>query len=224
MKVVQKCPFLLGIILIVLIQIIAGCSAFNSFQREGELTLEPLEEQVTVLRDEEGMPYIYAQNRDDLMFAQGFVTAQDRLFLMELTRLFAEGRISELAGEKARKLDTRMRTIGFLRNAKKHAKILAPEDKRFFQQYVKGVNTFIKTRKESYPLEFKLAGIKPGLWTIEDSLAILYFMGWNSAANLKGEVLLMNKASENLFGYSYEKFKKSLSNNYRTIIQTKNYI
>ena len=142
-----------------------------------------------VLRDEKGMPYIYAQNRDDLMFAQGFVTAQDRLFLMELTRLFAEGRISELAGEKARKLDTRMRTIGFLRNAKKHAKILASEDKRFFQQYVKGVNTFIKTRKESYPLEFKLAGIKPGLWTIEDSLAILYFMGWNSAANLKSEVV-----------------------------------
>ncbi|MBW2218415.1 MAG: penicillin acylase family protein, partial [Deltaproteobacteria bacterium] len=150
MKVVQKFPFLLGSILIVLIQIIAGCSAFNSFQREGELTLEPLEEQVTVLRDEKGMPYIYAQNIDDLMFAQGFVTAQDRLFLMELTRLFAEGRISELAGEKARKL---------------------------------------KTRKEAYPLEFKLAGIEPGLWTIEDSLAILYFMGWNSAANLKSEVV-----------------------------------
>ncbi len=189
MKAVQKRSFLLGIILIVLVQIIAGCSAFNSFQREGELTLEPLEEQVTVLRDEKGMPYIYAENRDDLMFAQGFVTAQDRLFLMEVTRLFAEGRISELAGEKARKLDTRMRTIGFLRNAKKQAKILAPEDKRVFQQYVKGVNTYIKTRKESYPLEFKLAGIKPGLWTIEDSLAILYFMGWNSAGNLKDEVV-----------------------------------
>ena len=53
--------------------------------------------------------------------AQGFVTAQDRLFQMELTRLFASGRIAELAGEKARDLDIRMRTLGFHRNARKHA-------------------------------------------------------------------------------------------------------
>lgn len=189
MKILQNRSFLSGVILVVVMHIVAGCSSFNSIQRDGQLTLESLEETVTVLRDENGMPYIYANNLDDLVFAQGFVTAQDRLFLMELTRLFAEGRISELAGEKARKLDIRMRTIGFLRNAKKHMEILAPEEKRFFQQYVNGINTYIRTREEAYPLEFKLAGIKPGLWNVEDSLAILYFMGWNSAANLKSEIV-----------------------------------
>jgi len=143
MKILQNRSLLSGAILVVVMLIVTGCSSLNSFQRDGQFTIESLDEPVTVLRDENGMPYIYAKNLDDLVFAQGFVAAQDRLFLMELTRLFAEGRISELAGEKARKLDIRMRTIGFLRNAKKHLEILAPEEKRFFQQYVNGINIYI---------------------------------------------------------------------------------
>ena len=189
MKNIQNSTLLIGIILVIVVQLIAGCSSFNSFQRDGQLTLDTLGEPVSVLRDENGMPYIYAKTVDDLIRAQGFVAAQDRLFLMEVTRLLAEGRISELAGEKARQLDIRMRTIGFLRNAKKHLEILAPEEKWFFQLYVDGINAYIETREEAYPLEFKLAGIKPGPWEVEDSLAILYYMGWNSAANLKSEIV-----------------------------------
>jgi len=189
MKIRQKRSFLPGVILIVVLQLVAGCSSFNSFQRDGELVLDALDGPVSVIRDEKGMPYIHAEHMDDLIRAQGFVAAQDRLFLMEVTRLLAEGRISELAGEKARELDIRMRTIGFLRNAKKHLEMLAPEEKRFFQLYVDGVNAYINTRQASHPLEFKLAGIRPGLWEVEDSLAILYYMGWNSAANLKSEIV-----------------------------------
>ena len=105
---------------------------------------------------------------------------------MELTKLFASGRISELAGEKARNLDIRMRTLGFYRNAKKHAALLNDETRTFFQKYIDGVNAFIETRPKSIHLEFKLAGIKPAPWTIADSLTILYYMGWGSAANFKG--------------------------------------
>jgi penicillin amidase len=108
---------------------------------------------------------------------------------MELTRLFASGRISELAGEKARKLDIRMRTLGFHRNAKKHAAILNDESRMFFQKYVDGVNAFIKTRPKSIHLEFKLAGIKPSAWSIVDSLAIVNYMGWASAANMESEIV-----------------------------------
>jgi len=61
------------------------------------------------------------------------------LFQMELTKLFATGRISELAGEAAKAIDIRMRTIGFYRNAKKHAKILDKETRLFFQKYLDGV-------------------------------------------------------------------------------------
>ena len=96
-----------------------GASPLNKYTKDGNLPLPGLKEPVTVHRDEKGMAYIYARNLEDLSIAQGFIAAQDRLFQMELTRLFASGRIAELAGEKAKGIDVRMRTLGFYRNAKK---------------------------------------------------------------------------------------------------------
>ncbi|MGW8303254.1 MAG: penicillin acylase family protein [Desulfobacterales bacterium] len=166
-----------------------GASPLNNYTKEGTLVLPGLKEPVTVHRDEKGMAFIYAQNAEDLFMAQGFVTAQDRLFQMELTRLFASGRIAELAGEKARDLDIRMRTLGFHRNARKHAKLLDTKTLVLMQNYVQGVNAFIETRPQNIHLEFKLAGIKPSLWTIADSLTLLYYMGWNSAGNIGAEII-----------------------------------
>jgi penicillin G amidase len=186
MNTLRKLIFLLLIIVTIHF---TGCSFLNRFQKEGTLHLSGLKEPVTVLRDDKGMAYIYANNIEDALMAQGFVTAQDRLFQMELTKLFATGRISELAGEAAKAIDIRMRTIGFFRNAKKHAKILDKETRLFFQKYLDGVNAYIKTRSDTHHLAFKLAGIKPGLWTIADSLAIAYYMGWDSAANLHTEII-----------------------------------
>jgi len=186
MKALKKWIFLLLIIVTIHF---TSCSSLNRFQKEGTLHLSGLKEPVTVLRDDKGMAYIYAQNIYDALMAQGFVTAQDRLFQMELTRLFATGRISELAGEKGKAIDIRMRTIGFYRNAKKHAEILDKENRLFFQKYLDGVNAYIKTRSDTHHLEFRLAGIKPGDWTIADSLAIGYYMGWDSAANIHTEAI-----------------------------------
>lgn len=186
MKALRKWIFLLLIIVAIHL---TGCSFLNRFQKEGTLHLSGLKEPVTVLRDNKGMAYIYAQNINDALMAQGFVTAQDRLFQMELNRLFATGRISELAGEKGKAIDIRMRTIGFYRNAKKHAEILDKENRLFFQKYLDGVNAYIKTRSDTHHLEFRLAGIKPKPWTIADSLAIGYYMGWDSAANLHAEII-----------------------------------
>ena len=98
--------------LILAVIFICGCSSLNSYQKQGDLRLAGLEAPVTVMRDEKGMAYIYAENLEDATMAQGFVAAQDRLFNMELTRMFAAGRISELAGEKAVALDTRMGAYG----------------------------------------------------------------------------------------------------------------
>ncbi|MCP4372919.1 MAG: penicillin acylase family protein, partial [Deltaproteobacteria bacterium] len=166
-----------------------GASFFNKYTKTGDLTLSGLKAQVKVKRDEKGMAYIYAQNKEDLFLAQGFVAAQDRLFQMQLTKLFSSGRISELAGEKAKNLDIRMRTLGFYRNAKKHTELLSDKPRTFLQKYVDGVNEFIKTRPKSIHLEFTLAGIKPEPWDIADSLTILYYMGWDSAANIDTEII-----------------------------------
>jgi penicillin amidase len=180
---------LLAVIAVVVIINPFGASPLNKYTKDGNLPLPGLKEPVTVHRDEKGMAYIYAQNLEDLFLTQGFVTAQDRLFQMELIRLMASGRIGEMAGEKAKGLDVRIRTLGFYRNAKKHAALLNNESRSFLQKYVDGVNAFIATRPDSIHLEFKLAGIKPSSWRIEDSLTIINFMGWASAANMESEIV-----------------------------------
>jgi len=176
-------------LLIVVFVLIIFIKKSNNYQKDGIVTFKILKAPVKVLRDKKGIPYIYAKNFHDLITVQGFVSAQARLFQMELTKLMAEGRISELAGDVAVKLDTRNRTIGFYRNAKKHAKILNKSSRDFLQNYVNGVNEFIVNHKEDYPIEFKLAGLTPQKWKIEDVLSIMYYMGWEMAANLNTEII-----------------------------------
>lgn len=177
---------------IVLIGLIAGflyLSRANRYQTDGQVRLKGLSSAARVIRDAKGMPYIFAKNMTDLLRVQGYVTAQDRLFQMHLSRLFAQGRLTELAGDKAKGLDIRMRTIGLHRNAIRHAKILNRENREFLQAFADGVNQYLDANQDNLQLEFKLAGVKPESWKIEDSLAILYLMGWGSAANMKTEMI-----------------------------------
>jgi len=161
---------------------------FNDYQKNGERVLAGLEKDVTVKRDEKGMAFVYAEDLPDVAMAQGFVTAQDRLFQMQLTRLLAQGRISELAGASARDLDTRMRTIGIGRIAQKQARILDEETRSYFQSYVNGVNAFIESCPGDIPLEFTLSGIAAEPWSVSDSLSILYYMAYSTSANLQTEI------------------------------------
>ena len=179
--------------------LISGCASLNDYQQSGELNLSGLKAPVTILRDGRGVPYIRAAESADAFMALGFVSAQDRLFQMELNRRFAAGRISEFAGDKAITLDTRMRTLGLYRNAQKHARLLDAPTRAFFQHYADGVNAYIQTRAETFPLEFKLAGITPEPWSVEDSLAILYIMAWDTSANVGTEIvtqMLVEKLGE----------------------------
>ena len=189
---------LLGLLLVLIVVVIIaalivinpfGASPFNRYTKSGSLVLPGLKAPVTVHRDEKGMAYIYAANMGDLFMAQGFVTAQDRLFQMELTKLFASGRISELAGEKAKDLDIRLRTLGFHRQATRHIPLLDDKTQMYFQKYVDGVNAYIETRPQEHHLEFKLVGIQPSKWRSVDSLTILYYMGWLSAGNIRSEII-----------------------------------
>ncbi len=121
------------------------------------------------------MSFIRADSLGDLLFAQGFVTARDRLFQMHLIRLLIQGRTAELAGYPALDQDRRMRTIGLDRLARRQAAILNPGNAALFQKYADGVNAFIVTAPQALHLEFRLAGISPEPWTVTDSLSLLYF-------------------------------------------------
>lgn len=161
----------------------------NMFQVNGEITINGLRKPITIVRDEKGMPYIHADNRRDLFFGQGFATAQDRFFQMHLMKLRACGRLTELAGEVARDLDIRSRTIGLRRAAEAHSQILDDENRDIFQAFADGVNAFLDTCPQDIPLEFQLAGLEPEQWQTVDSLSLLYLMGWDTSANLRHEVI-----------------------------------
>lgn len=163
----------------------------NTYKKSGEVRVPSLEKTVRVVRDEKGMPYIYAQNIHDAVRAQGFVTAQDRLFQLELHRLFATGKLTELAGEAALELDIRNRTIGFHRHAREHAALLNKDSREFLQAYVDGINDFIEHHPGDHHLEFSLAGLKPQKWQITDVLSVMYYLGWGSAANLQTELTML---------------------------------
>jgi len=167
----------------------SSASCMNDYQKTGSVVLTGLKAPVTILRDEKGMGYIRADQMDDAIMAQGFITAQDRLFQMELNRRMATGQISEVLGENGKESDIKMRTLGFYRHAKKHARFLDQQSQRFIQRYIDGVNAYIGAHSKEHPLEFKLMGIQPRPWNISDSLAIMYYMGWATSANLNAEVI-----------------------------------
>jgi len=190
MKGVRKWGlFLIAFFVILCLLVVALPPYLNSYQNKGVLNLPGLKGEVKVLRDEKGMAYIYAGNTEDAFLAHGFITAQDRLFQMEMAKLYATGRICELAGEKGEAVDIRMRTIGFHRHGKRLAGVLNPQTRNFFQKYLDGVNAYVQNFSSEHPLEFRIAGIKPTPWDLSESLALLFFMSWNSAANLETEII-----------------------------------
>lgn len=150
-------------------------------QVSGELQLKGLGAPVTVIRDERGIPHIEAQSELDLYRAQGYVTAQDRLWSMDVTRRAVAGRLAEVMGEGMLGTDKFFRTLTLRRAAEASAEILSSEAKAFLTAYAEGVNAFIDEAIAAGRLspEFTLLGYKPEHWTIVDSLSIGKFMAYD---------------------------------------------
>ncbi|HKO35686.1 MAG TPA: penicillin acylase family protein [Pyrinomonadaceae bacterium] len=128
---------------------------------------------VTVRRDERGIPYIEAANDEDLYFAQGYVTASDRLWQMDLQRRTARGELSEIFGQATLAQDKLHRTFGFGRIIDQAAANLDPEFNIAVTSYAKGVNAFIESLTEqTTPPEFRILRYKPRPWSPGDSLAV----------------------------------------------------
>ena len=133
---------------------------------EGRVDVGGLNAEVEVLRDEWGVPHIFAQSVDDLFFAQGFVIAQDRLWQMEMWRRTGEGRIAELVGPAGLAHDRLYRLLKFREPIDESEwNRYHPEGKRIFTAYAAGVNAFIASAGDNLPVEFKLTGIRPEPWT-----------------------------------------------------------
>ncbi len=157
---------------------------------EGRLDFKGLDEAVEVLRDGNGIPYIFAKNTPDLIRAQGFVTAQSRIFQMEAYRAIALGRLAEAVGEGGLASDREMRRIGLRRNAERHAALLTPEARDFLGWYAQGMNAYIEGHAVDLPMELRLAGFQARPWSLEDMVTMLHIVNWSQAANYKAELLM----------------------------------
>ncbi|GLI05712.1 beta-lactam antibiotic acylase [Paenibacillus tyrfis] len=154
---------------------------------DGELILG-VSKPVSVMRDDYGIPHIYASNERDLMFAQGYVHAQDRLWQMELARRSVSGRLAEVIGEAVLPQDRFNRTIGFRRMADELLPRLDERTKEALQAYADGVNAFKETG--SLPIEYTLTGAAFEPWQIGDSIAIGKNMAWYLGDNAVTELFV----------------------------------
>ncbi|MCF8275367.1 MAG: penicillin acylase family protein [Flavobacteriales bacterium] len=172
----------------VLKQLINGLSKRRLPKVEGTLTLKGLKAEVKVVRDEHGVPHIYADNLHDLAFAQGVVHAQDRLFQMELNRSLATGRLAELVGVEAVDTDRAVRTFGFHRIAKKDEEFLDEEIATLLDAYLLGINTYIESGYQKLPIEFSMLRAKPEKWTRNHLLSFSRMMSWQMSFAWQGEL------------------------------------
>jgi penicillin amidase len=139
---------------------------------DGNVRLQGLQGKVEVLRDAHGVPHIRATSLGDLMFAQGYVTAQDRLWQMDLTRRIAQGRLSELFGSRTLHSDIENRTLGMKQAAERGVKELDPEEQKLLLDYAQGVNAFISAHQNRLAIEFLLLRYDPEPWLESDSLEV----------------------------------------------------
>ncbi len=155
-------------------------------QIDGTAKLPGLSAQVAVRRDEHGVPHIEAANLDDLFVAQGYVTAQDRLWQMDMTRRYVAGEIAEVLGKSLVPHDRVQRLLEMRPTAERIVAGLSPRDRRYFDDYARGVNSFIASHQNSLPAEFSVLMSKPLPWQPVDSVLILLGMvqmedeRWNS--------------------------------------------
>ena len=150
------------LILLLITSILYSCT--DSFQIQG------ITDEVEVLRDNYGINHIYANNQDDMFFMQGYLAAKDRLFQFEIWRRQATGTVSEVFGEEEIDRDIGTRLFKFRGDIKDELNHYHKDGFKIVSSFVSGVNKYIEevnSNPELLPIEFKVLGIKPDIWTNE---------------------------------------------------------
>ncbi len=139
---------------------------------DGDLHLAGLSAPVIVRRDAHGVPHIEATTQDDLFLAQGYVTAQDRLWQMDASRRNANGELAEILGSSVLKHDKMQRVLQIRVTAQRIYAKMPAADRARLDDYARGVNLYIAQHAYSLPPEFRLLGYRPQPWSGVDSVSI----------------------------------------------------
>ena len=193
MKILKVILTVLAVIIAVVL--IAGVIAVPALRKSGlpdlngEKDLAGLTAEVRVIRDERGVPHIYASNEQDLYFMTGYITAQERLWQMDMVRHATQGRLSELFKRDMFETDIFLRALGMPGKSKLVLEREDPAILESLQAYAGGVNAWIEQCGKKLPPEFRVLGYTPEPWTTTDITNIIGFIGWDLASsNLSDEV------------------------------------
>ena len=211
--------WLVGVLAILVIVVIVSFNWFVGKSKpviEGELTVSVLDNEVVVIRDEQGVPHIEAQNEADLYRAQGYVQAQDRMFQMDLSRRQASGRLAEVVGEAAVDNDKFFRSFSLRYAAELSWDAYDTESKQVLEWFSEGVNAFMEEGNLSY--EFALLGYEPEPWTPIDSLTIGKYMAYDLGGNWN-LLAFRHWAANNLTDSEFEELLVDYPEEARSIIE-----
>lgn len=161
---------------------------------QGTAVLTGLRDTATVSRDAYGIPFVKANNMEDLAMTVGYVHASDRLAQMIGLKLIAEGRLAEMAGPALLNLDIYMRTMNLKRAAESLYGNVSAENRRLLERYSDGVNAYLDQHKDKLPPGLALSGYKPEPWKPMDSITICVLLSFGLSFNLPEEIAALNIA------------------------------
>ncbi|MDJ0924301.1 MAG: penicillin acylase family protein [Acidimicrobiia bacterium] len=185
---------LLAVAIVLLVLFIIWSTRRPFPQVSGEIEITGLDGDVEIIRDERGIPHIYASTIHDLFLAQGFVHAQDRFWQMDTWRHIGAGRISEMFGEDQVETDAFLRTMGWAELAAQQYETTSALGRDALAGYVAGVNALIATRSpaelgfEYTVLELVNRNYTPEPWTAIDSILWGKVMAWDLRGNMEDEI------------------------------------
>ncbi|QGY44396.1 hypothetical protein GM418_12225 [Maribellus comscasis] len=191
---------LLGLLILIVIVVAAGYILLKSMQNDAlpdynrDLILSRLTDSVSVFRDENGIPHIFAQNEKDLYRAVGFVMAQDRLWQMDLLRRVTQGRLSEILGKDQINTDLLMRSLRIQEKSEKILQTSSPEIVAALEAFSEGFNYFIE--RNPLPPEFRVLGYHPEYWKPVHSINLIGYMAWDLSSGWNSEIFLHNIKKE----------------------------
>ncbi|MGV2899063.1 penicillin acylase family protein [Achromobacter sp. AGC78] len=168
-----------------LIALTAGCASPG---KKDTINMAGLSQPVEIVRDRHGVSHIYAQNQNDLFFAQGFSAARDRLWQLDLWRRQGEGKMAEQFGPRFIEQDRAARLFLFRGDMQAEFASYHPEGQAILTSFAAGINAYVdwvKANPDQLPPEFKLTGTLPGYWRPETSLIRIYGLTRNLTAEVK---------------------------------------
>jgi acyl-homoserine lactone acylase PvdQ len=160
----------------------------------GRVLLPGIERPVQVTFGPHAVPHVRAETPQDLLVAQGFLVARERMWQMDMLRRLARGRLAEVLGPRLLPVDRMFRVLGLERAAEESLAAVDTEVRALLEAFADGVNRYLAAARQALPLEYWLVWATPEPWHPVDSLAVLEYMAFSLSFNARHELTFLKLA------------------------------